>query len=164
MNRQIMNLQIKSSLLNSASIIILSLALSGCGSYLKSSSEKVDSQDDFSTQIQPDSSSSPAVLSLIKKARVNAINGELDKATLRLERAIRIEPANPTVWHYMAKLFLQQENYKQAAGYAAKSTNLARDNIKLVIDNWRIIAHARFRLGNKKGAQQAQDTINKLQQ
>jgi len=103
-------------------------------------------------------------LALIKKARGNAINGEMDIAISDLERAIRIEPANATVWHYMAKLFLQQENYNQAAGYAAKSTSLARNHKKLIIDNWRIIAHARYRLGNIKGAKQAQDTINKLQQ
>lgn len=150
--------------LNFINVIFVITTLSGCSSYLKSSEDTQNSDDDFSQQIKPDNSTSPAVLSLIKKARINAINGELDKAILRLERAIRIEPSNPTVWHYMAKLFLQQENYKQAAGYAAKSSSLARDNKKLIIDNWRIIAHARFRLGNKKGAQEAQDTVNKLQQ
>lgn len=146
------------------SVILLATVLSACSSYLKSKDVEPDVEDDFSKQIQPDNSTSPAVLALIKKARVNAINGELDKATSRLERAVRIEPANATVWHYMAKLFLQQENYKQAAGYAAKSTSLARKNKKLIIDNWRIIAHARYRLGNIKGAKSAQDTINKLQQ
>lgn len=146
------------------SVILLATVLSACSSYLKSKDVDPDIEDDFSKQIQPDNSTSPAVLALIKKARVNAINGELDKATSRLERAVRIEPTNATVWHYMAKLFLQQENYKQAAGYAAKSTSLARKNEKLIIDNWRIIAHARYRLGNIKGAKSAQDTINKLQQ
>ena len=150
--------------LNFISIIFVIAGLSGCSSYLKSSEDTQNLDDDFSQQIKPDNSSSPAVLALIKKARINAINGELDKAILRLERAIRIEPSNSAVWHYMAKLFLQQENYKQAAGYAAKSSSLARENKKLIIDNWRIIAHARFRLGNKKGAQEAQDTVNKLQQ
>ena len=152
------------SVLKITSIIILTIGLSACGSYLKTGDEKPENQDDFSQQIQPDSSTSSAVMALIKKARANAINGEMDKAISGLERALRIEPANSTVWHYMAKLFLQQENYKQAAGYAAKSTSLARDNKKLIIDNWRIIAHARYRLGNIKGAKKAQDTINKLQQ
>lgn len=152
------------SVLKITSIIILMSGLSACGSYLKTADETPDTQDDFSQQIQPDSSTSSAVLALIKKARVNAINGEFDKAISGLERALRIEPANATVWHYMAKLFLQQENYKQAAGYAAKSTSLARSNKRLIIDNWRIIAHARYRLGDIKGAKKAQDTINKLQQ
>jgi len=152
------------SILKVTSIIVLTVALSACGSYLKTTDDEAETKDGFSEQIQPDSSTSPAVLVLIKRARGNAINGEMDKAISDLERAIRIEPANATVWHYMAKLFLQQENYNQAAGYAAKSTSLARGYKKLIIDNWRIIAHARYRLGNIKGAKQAQDTINKLQQ
>lgn len=152
------------SFIKVTSIIILTVGLSACGSYLKTADDKADTQDEFSSQIQPDSSTSPAVLALIKKARANALAGEMDKSISDLERALRIEPANATVWHYMAKLFLQQENYNQAAGYAAKSTSLARANKKLIIDNWRVIAHARYRLGDIQGAKKAQDMINKLQQ
>ncbi len=151
-----------------AIVILLMLSVSACGSYLKKQdqqqSEQADSTDDFSQQIKPAETTSAAVLALIKKARADAMAGNLDKAMLRLERAVRIEPANATVWHYMAKLFLQQENYKQAAGYAAKSSSLARGNRSLVIDNWRIIAHARYRQGNIKAARKAQERINKLQQ
>jgi len=148
-------------------VMFLLLSIVSCGSYLKkedTDTEQTENENNFTKKIKPAESSSPAVLALIKKARINALNGELDKAMLRLERAVRIEPANSTVWHYMAKLFLQQENYKQAAGYAAKSTSLAKGNKDLIIDNWRVIAHARYRMGNTKGAQQAQDIINKLQQ
>ncbi len=145
-------------------LFVIAIALSACGTYLKQTKDEHKPGDGFSQQIKPQQSSSPAVLALIKKARANAINGEIDKAMLRLERAVRIEPSNATVWHYMAKLFLQQENYKQAAGYAAKSISLASDNKPLIIDNWRVIGHARYRLGNIQGAQKAQDTLNKLQQ
>ncbi len=156
-----------------AIVILLMMSVSACGSYLKKQgqqqSEQADSTDDFSQQIKPAAKTSAAVLALIKKARVDAMAGNLDKAMLRLERAVRIEPANATVWHYMAKLFLQQENYKQAAGYAAKSNSLAPNsntngNKSLIIDNWRIIAHARYQQGNIKAAQKAQERINKLQQ
>ena len=151
-----------------AIVILLMLSVSACGSYFKKQnqqqSEQADSTDNFSQQIKPAETTSAAVLALIKKARADAMAGNLNKAMLRLERAVRIEPANATVWHYMAKLFLQQENYKQAAGYAAKSSSLARGNRSLVIDNWRIIAHARYRQGNIKAARKAQERINKLQQ
>jgi len=153
-------------------VISLMVNLLACGSYLKkqddSDGKGVDStqgsNQDFSRQIKPIKTTSSAVLALIKKARVDAIAGHIEKAMLRLERAARIEPTNATVWHYMAKLFLQQENYKQASGYAAKSNSLATGSKNLTIDNWRIIAHARYRQGNTKDAQQAQDRINKLQQ
>lgn len=144
----------------------IAVILSSCSAYIKESSDPATTKtnDGFSRQIKPQQSTSPAVLALIKKARTNAMNGDISKAMLRLERAVRIEPRNATVWHYMAKLFLQQENYKQAAGYAAKSINLTHNNKPLIIDNWRIIAHARYRLGNIKGAQKAQDRLNTLQQ
>lgn len=149
-------------------VIVLMLSVSACGSYLKKQNEHQTEQggaaDGFSQQIKPADTTSAAVLALIKKARTDAMAGEMDKAMLRLERAVRIEPANAAVWHYMAKLFLQQENYKQAAGYAARSSSLARSNRTLIIDNWRIIAHARYRQGNLKAAQKAQNKINTLQQ
>jgi len=145
-------------------VIIILINLVACSSQTKQTDSDFGNEDNFSQKIKPQSNTSSAVLALIKKARVNAMNGELDKAMLRLERAVRIEPSNATVWHYMAKLFLQQENYQQAAGYAAKSINLAAENKPLIIDNWRVIAHSRYRLGNIKGAQTAQETINKLQQ
>ncbi len=149
-------------------VIVLMLSVSACGSYLKKQSEDQTEQgaadDGFSQQIKPADTTSIAVLALIKKARTDAMAGKMDKAMLRLERAVRIEPANAAVWHYMAKLFLQQENYKQAAGYAAKSSSLARSNKTLIIDNWRIIAHARYRQGDLKAARKAQDKINTLQQ
>ena len=144
-------------------IVLLFINLTACGSYLKQNDTALP-DDGFSQQIKPQQNTSSAVLALIKKARANAIAGDIDTAMIRLERAVRIEPSNSTVWHYMAKLFLQKENYKQAAGYAAKSINLAANNKPLIIDNWRIIAHARYRLGNTKGAHSAQEKINKLQQ
>ncbi|VAW91539.1 hypothetical protein MNBD_GAMMA23-1041 [hydrothermal vent metagenome] len=156
------------NILKKAVVVLFILSVSACGSYLKKKDEHPSEQggfsDDFSQQIKPAGTTSAAVLALIKKARTDAMAGNLEKAMLRLERAVRIEPTNAEVWHYMAKLFLQQENFKQAAGYAAKSSSLARSNRILIIDNWRIIAHARYRQGNVKGAQKAQDKINKLQQ
>ncbi len=156
------------NILKNILVILIMLSISACGSYLKKTAEQPTEQGGstgvFSQQIKPADTTSAAVLALIKKARSDAMAGKMDKAMLRLERAVRIEPANAAVWHYMAKLFLQQENYKQAAGYAAKSSSLARSNRTLIIDNWRIIAHARYRQGNLKAAQKAQDKINTLQQ
>ena len=156
------------NILKNSLVVLVMLSISACGSYLKKQDEHQSEQDGtadgFSQQIKPAKTTSAAVLALIKKARSDAMDGNMDKAMLRLERAVRIEPANAVVWHYMAKLFLQQENYRQAAGYAAKSSSLARGNKNLVIDNWRIIAHARYRQGHLKAAQKAQDKINTLQQ
>jgi len=86
-------------------VILFSVLLSACGSYLKDDKAEEAPDDGFSQQIKPEPSTSAAVMSLIKQARTDAINGNIDKAMLRLERAVRIEPSNATVWHYMAKLY-----------------------------------------------------------
>lgn len=144
-------------------ILFLSM-LTACSSYFKKNKVDATSDNGIDQQIKPVQSTSPAVMSLIKQARADAINGDIDKAMLRLERAVRIEPANATVWHYMAKLYLQQDNFKQASGYASKSNSLAKDNAPLILDNWRVISHAKYRMGDLAGAKKAQDTINKLQE
>ena len=107
-------------------------------------------------QIRPSPQTSKAALALLAKARDAANQGQLSVAEAQLERALRIEPQNAVLWHYMAKLRLHQGQLSQAAGLAAKSNSLDQDNRELQADNWRIIAHARYQKGDKAGAQAAQ--------
>ncbi len=113
-------------------------------------------------QIRPDPQTSKAALALLGKARAAAQEGNLTVAEAQLERAVRIEPQNAVLWHYMAKLRLHQGQLSQAAGLAAKSNSLDRDNMQLQADNWRIIAHVRYQKGDKAGAQAAQRRAEEL--
>ena len=114
-------------------------------------------------QIRPAPQTSKAALALLSKARVAAQEGNLTVAEAQLERALRIEPQNAVLWHYMAKLRLHQGQLSQAAGLAAKSNSLNRDNnVQLQADNWRIIAHARYQNGDKAGALEAQQRADEL--
>jgi len=113
-------------------------------------------------QVRPSDSSSQAVLSLLQKARVAAKAGQLEVAEAQLERALRIEPRNASLWHYMAKLRLNQGRLDQAAGLAAKSNSLEHDDRILQADNWRIIAHARYQQGNTNAAREAQTRADAL--
>jgi len=115
-------------------------------------------------QILPGSRTSKTVLALLDNARQAAKSGQLHNAESHLERAVRIEPRNAVLWHYMAKLRLHQGRIAEAAGLAAKSNSLSGKNRRLQADNWRIIAHARLGQGDMKGAQQAQDKVESLQQ
>jgi predicted Zn-dependent protease len=80
--------------------------------------------------------------------------GQLEQASALLERALRIEPRNPTVWHYLGLASLELGNTAQADAMAAKSRSLVAGdagNRRLrdwasrtliepargVIDNWR---------------------------
>jgi len=113
-------------------------------------------------QIRPSPDTSKAALALLARARSAAKSGELDVAEAQLERALRIEPRNAVLWHYMAKLRLYQGRLGEAAGLAAKSNSLARSDPRLQANNWRIIAHARYQQGDLAGAQAAQQHVNAL--
>jgi len=122
-----------------------------------------ETKDDTSLlQVRPSASTTPAVLNLLDKARSAAKAGQFERAEVQLERALRIEPDNATLWHYMAKLRLHQGQLDQAAGLAAKSNSMEHEDRILQADNWRIIAHARFQQGNTRGAQEAQARADAL--
>lgn len=113
-------------------------------------------------QILPDRGTSKTVLALLDNARQSARQGRLHNAESQLERALRIEPRNAVLWHYMAKLRLHQDRISEAAGLAARSNSLAGKNRKLKADNWRIIAHSRHQQGDIKGAKQAQKKVERF--
>jgi cytochrome c-type biogenesis protein CcmH/NrfG len=105
----------------------------------------------------PPVSDNNAVTVLADAARADAANGKLDAAVASLERALRIEPRNPALWHELAKLRLQQGQYQQAEGLAAKSNGWAGGDRILRAENWRIIGQARLKRGDYPGAQSAFD-------
>jgi tetratricopeptide (TPR) repeat protein len=98
-----------------------------------------------------------AVIALADAGRADAASGKLDTAAASFERALRIEPRNPALWHELAKLRLQQGQYQQAEGLAARSNGWAGDNKTLRAENWRIIGQARLKRGDYPGAQSAFD-------
>ena len=103
-----------------------------------------------------ESGTSRAVLSLLAEARKRVDAQDLEGAGAYLERALRIEPRNAVIWHYLARLRLNQGREAEAASLAAKSNTLAGDNRKLRADNWRLIAFVRRSQGDEAGAQRAE--------
>jgi tetratricopeptide (TPR) repeat protein len=104
---------------------------------------------------QPEPSSNPAVEALLNKAHSQAAAGRMDAAGANLERALRIEPRNSVLWQELARVRLDQGQYRQAENLAAKSNALAGGNRYLQAGNWRIIGEARNRRGDREGAQAA---------
>lgn len=119
-------------------------------------------QESTDKVIYPSSRTSPAVVDLLNKARAATQHGQLQRAEVLLERTVRIEPRNPSLWNYLAKLRLHQGRFQEATNLAAKSNTLAAGNNKLKADNWRIIAHARYQQGDIAGAKQAQHKADSL--
>ena len=147
------------------SIILLLVFVSACT--LKSRSG--DSLDPLAHEnqldhqvIKPGSHTGEAVKSLLVDARGAANSGNISRAESLLERALRIEPRNAVLWHYMAKMKLHQGRYNKAIGMAAKSNSMVKNDKKLLADNWRIIAHAENWLGHMDKSQRAQDRADQL--
>ena len=96
-----------------------------------------------------------AVIALLARARQRVDAGDLPGAGAELERALRIEPENAVLWHYLARLRLNQSRWQQAEQLAERSNALAGDNHRLRRDNWRLIAYVREQAGDSGGAEQA---------
>lgn len=157
---RVLRLPLTSSLALLASVLLLA----GCAG-MRPAGEGFELEPDAAeakNQIRPTPQTSRAALALLDKARRAAQQGDLAVAEAQLERALRIEPRNAVLWHYMAKLRLHQGRLDQAAGLAAKSNSLDRGDRRLQADNWRIIAHARYQRGDRDGAQQASQKADEL--
>lgn len=107
-------------------------------------------------------SGSPAVVALLTRADRQARGGDASGAAATLERALRIEPRNPALWHQLAAVRMAQGNYSLAESLAQKSNVLAGDDKALQARNWQIIALARGAQGNAAGARTARQKAAEL--
>ena len=102
-----------------------------------------------------------AVASLLDSARSDTEAGQLASAAASLERAIRIEPRNPRLWHELARVRLKQGDYAQAESVAARSNSWAAGDNALRAENWRLIARSREARGDAAGARAALDAAER---
>jgi Tfp pilus assembly protein PilF len=104
---------------------------------------------------------SVAVAGLMDSARASAASGDLSAAAASLERALRIEPRNPRLWHELARVRLKQGQHAQAESVAARSNSWAGEDKALRAENWRLIAESRRARGDSEGAQAALEQANR---
>ncbi|MGI9335902.1 MAG: tetratricopeptide repeat protein [Gammaproteobacteria bacterium] len=100
-------------------------------------------------------SRNPAVLALLANAERAASSGDQNRAAAGVERALKVEPRNPWLWHRLAQARLAQRQPQQAENLAARSSALAPGDRTLQTSNWHLIAQARDALGDRAGADQA---------
>lgn len=98
---------------------------------------------------------SPVVGALVSAANQNSKAGDLDSAAASIERAIRIEPRNATLFYKLALLRLQQSKPRLAEDLAKKSALLASTDNTLKKHCWLLIAHAREIQQDFAGAKEA---------
>ena len=113
---------------------------------------------------RPSISENLAIVALLDKARHDNEAGQREAAGASLERALRIEPRNPWLWHEFAQLRLSQGQYARAIAFAHKSNSFAGQEYSLQALNWQLIGKARVAQGNPSGAEQAYKRAEELQQ
>lgn len=103
-----------------------------------------------------------AIAGLMDSARAEAAAGNLPAAAASLERALRIEPRNPRLWHELARVRLRQGQHAQAESVAARSNSWAGDDKALRAENWRLIAQSREARGDAEGAKAALEQAGQI--
>jgi Flp pilus assembly protein TadD len=88
-----------------------------------------------------------AIAGLMERARADSAAGRLSTAAASLERALRIEPRNPRLWHELARVRLKQGEYAQVESLAARSNSWAGSDSALRAENQRLIEQAREAAG-----------------
>jgi hypothetical protein len=97
----------------------------------------------------------PAVASLEADIEDSFKGHNYRNAAAQLERAIRIQPKNPELWHVLAEVRLRERQPGLAEDLAKKSNAMAKDQVELIQSNWIIIAEARRQKGDIQGASEA---------
>ncbi|WP_330113981.1 tetratricopeptide repeat protein [Pseudomonas sp. JS3066] len=93
---------------------------------------------------QPSNGASAA---LLEAASLQLEFGELEQADDTLERALRIEPNNPTTLHYLGQVRFQQGQYAQAVALAMRSNARGRNDSELRERNFQLIESAQRAMG-----------------
>lgn len=99
----------------------------------------------------------PAVAELTADAQRAEAAGDFEQATVLLERALRIQPRDPELLQHMAEVQVERQAWDQALSFAERSYDTGPRVGEICARNWRTIALARERLGDKGGAREAEN-------
>jgi tetratricopeptide (TPR) repeat protein len=90
----------------------------------------------------PSRGASPAVVGLLEAAEQELRAQRPQQAVAMLERALQIDPRNPTVWYELGRARLELGHYTEAQAMAAKSHSLAENDRTLQSHNAELMAAA----------------------
>lgn len=105
----------------------------------------------------------PAVADLSEAALRAEQNGDLSRAAMLLERALRIEPRDPELLQQMAEVRLDQGHWEQAESHARRAFDVGPRVGELCQRNWRTIALARERQGQTAAGAEARERLQACQ-
>ena len=114
--------------------LAITALLTGCIPYGDSDSSSLSGQQ-------------TATQSLLAQAQTAMDENNFHQAEMYIERAVRIEPRNPRLWHTMAMIKLQQGQYGEVVNFCLKSNSLVADNAQLKKENLLLMALAYHQMG-----------------
>ncbi|MEY3760105.1 MAG: hypothetical protein RIR39_1596, partial [Pseudomonadota bacterium] len=99
---------------------------------------------------------------LASAAAQNSKSGNIESATTTIERAIRIEPRNATLYYKLALFKLKQSKPRLAEDLAKKAALLASNDAQLKKHSWLLVARAREMQGDLAGGKEARAKAGKF--
>jgi type II secretory pathway component HofQ len=102
------------------------------------------------------------VVALLDQADSYHRSGDSTNEAASVERALRIDPQNASLWTRLAAVRLDQNRPEQAEQLALKSNALAGGDRALQARNWRLVAQARWALNDSAGARAAEQKAREL--
>ena len=127
-------------------LALLVLLVAGCA-VVKEEPAPVPVPGEVPVPAAPARAENVAIAGLMQSARADSAAGRLANAAASLERALRIEPRNPRLWHELARVRLMEGDYAQAESVAARSNAWAGSDQGLRAANQRLIEEARAARG-----------------
>jgi predicted Zn-dependent protease len=106
--------------------------------------------------VPPVTSAGGAVVALLDQADSYHRSGDSNNEAAVVERALRIDPNNASLWNRLAAIRLDQGRPQQAEQLALKSNALAGTDRALQARNWRLVARARWSQNDGAGARAAE--------
>jgi len=106
--------------------------------------------------------SSATVTSLLEKAYQYRLENRYQQTLSTLERAIRIEPADPVPWFRGAEVYYSSKDYNQSIDFAQRAASLSAAYPSLRRGCWRLIAKNHLALGQEEQARLAKKKANTI--
>lgn len=96
-----------------------------------------------------------AVVALLEGAREAEEAQQYGRAVAMLERALKVDPRDPRLWHRLAVVRYRQGRYEEAEALALRSSSLRPRDRALDARSWKVVAAARRAQGDEDGAREA---------
>jgi len=142
-------------------VVLLAVLLAGCATPPRPPPE-AEPKPEAPPVAAPTPKENIAIAGLMDSARTEAAAGNLAGAAASLERALRIEPRNPRLWHELARVRLKQGQHAQAESVAARSNSWVGEDKALRAENWRLISESRNARGDQEGAKAALEAASRV--